>query len=795
MEIIKRSFLTRYGAAVISTAAALALRSALTPVIEEDVPFITMFPAIVFSAMFGGFGAGLATTLLGALTINFFIMFPQNALALSHPRDIVQMSLFVATGVFISWLAGERKRAHSLLRLAQSESERSENRSQLAQKFTGVGIWEWDLKTGKVEWSEGIYELLGLETGAQEATLENWLDYMLPEDREPSMAKVRKAIDEGGDEFYHEFRVRRPDGAVRWIASQGQIIRGAGKGSAAERLFGVNYDITARKESELAIKNLNHNLNIRIKELQTIFDIAPVGIAVAGDANCDVISANPALARILGIEAGDNISVNPGNARNVPYKHLKDGRELEPHELPMQRAVSEKRTILDDETDILRADGNVVTIYSYAAPVFDEDGNVVSCIAAHVDVTERKKDERERERQLDLEQSLRLQAEESNRLKDEFLATVSHELRTPLNSIIGWITMLREGNLSGANRARALEAIERGAKSQSQLIEDLLDVSRIISGKLNLSVQPVNIIPVINAAVETVRPAAEAKGIELHAIIKPNIAMLSGDADRLQQIIWNLLSNAIKFTPKGGAVEIVLPEQSDAQHLEIIVRDNGRGISRDFLPFVFDRFRQADGSITRHFTGLGLGLAIVRHLVELHGGTVEVESEGEGKGATFTVRLPSMALPGRGEREKEIAADGEDGFHADYPLLNDLQILIIDDEDNTRELLQLVFENCRAVVETAASSAEALEKIKKLPPHLIVSDIGMPGEDGYTLIRKIRAWEKETGRGRQIPAIALTAYARAEDRRQALEAGYQVHTSKPIEPVELTRLAENLVRH
>jgi PAS domain S-box-containing protein len=782
----------RYGAAVISTAAALALRSALTPVIEEDVPFITMFPAIVFSAMFGGFGAGLATTLLGALTINFFIMFPQNALAFSHPRDVVQMSLFVATGVFISWLAGERKRAHSLLRLAQSESERSENRSQLAQKFTGVGIWEWDLKTGKVEWSEGIYQLLGLEIGAQEATLENWLDYMLPEDREPSMAKVRKAIAEGGDEFYHEFRIRRPDGALRWIASQGQIIRGDGTdNAAAARLFGVNYDITARKESELAIKNLNHELNIRIKELQTIFDIAPVGIAVAGDANCDVITANPALARILGIEAGDNISVNPANARNVPYKHLKDGRELEPHELPMQRAVREKRTILDDETDILRADGNVVTIYSYAAPVFDEDGNVVSCIAAHVDVTERKKDERERERQLDLEQSLRVQAEESNRLKDEFLATVSHELRTPLNSIIGWITMLREGNLSGANRERALEVIERGAKSQSQLIEDLLDVSRIISGKLNLSVQPVNIIPVISAAVETVRPAAEAKGIELHAIINPKIAMVAGDADRLQQVIWNLLSNAIKFTPEGGAVEIVLPEQSDSpQQVEIIVRDNGKGISRDFLPFVFDRFRQADGSITRHFTGLGLGLAIVRHLVELHGGTVGVESEGEGKGATFTVRLPSMALPAA-EKGKNAA---EDGFHADYPLLDDLRILIVDDEDNTRELLKLVFENCRAAVETAASSAEALEKVKKLPPNLIVSDIGMPDEDGYALMQKIRVWEKETGRNRPIPAIALTAYARPEDRRHALDAGYQVHVSKPIEPVELTKLAENLVR-
>ncbi|HEY0048242.1 MAG TPA: ATP-binding protein, partial [Pyrinomonadaceae bacterium] len=531
-----------------------------------------------------------------------------------------------------------------------------------------------------------------------------------------------------------------------------------------------------------------HELNIRIKELRTIFDIAPVGLAVAADPSCDVISANSALAAILGIAPGDNISVNPANAGNVPYKHLKDGRELVPHELPMQRAVNEKRTIHDDETDIQRADGKLVTIYSYAAPVFDEKGEVVSCIAAHIDVTERKKDERERERQLDLEQSLRLQAEEANRLKDEFLATVSHELRTPLNSIIGWITMLRDGNLAGDNRERALEAIERGAKSQSQLIEDLLDVSRIISGKLGLDAQPVNIVPVINAAVETVRPAAEAKGIELHAITSAKIAMISGDADRLQQIIWNLLSNAIKFTPGGGAVEILLPE-SDSQ-VEIIVRDNGKGISRDFLPFVFDRFRQADGSITRHFTGLGLGLAIVRHLVELHGGTVGVESEGEGKGASFTVRLPSMALPEAGEREHAA----EDEFHGDFPVLNDLRILIVDDEDNTRELLKLVFDNCAATVEVAASAAEALEKVKKLPPDVIVSDIGMPDEDGYTLMQKIRLWEKETGREPQIPAIALTAYARAEDRRQALDSGYQMHISKPVEPFELTRLIENLFK-
>jgi PAS domain S-box-containing protein len=786
MEILKRNLLTRYGAAILAAAIGLLLRWFLISLLGDRVPFITLFPAVVFAAMFGGFGAGLLTMLLGAFAVNFFIMSPQNAFALSKPEDLAQMLLFLTMGVFISWVVGERERVRNLLQRAQSESERSEKRARLAQKTTGIGIWEWNLKTDEVEWSEGVYELLGLEIGSREAKVENWNDFVLPEDLEPAQAKIQKLIADGHHEFYDEFRLQRPDGAVCWIASQGQIMRG--KDNQAERLFGVNYDITARKESELAIKNLNRELNIRIKELQTIFDIAPVGIAVAADANCDVISANPALAAMLGIDAGDNISVNPANAGNVPYKHLKDGRELAPHELPMQRAVREQKTILDDETDILRADGKLVTIYSYAAPVVDENGAVVSCIAAHIDVTARKKDERERQRQLDLEQTLRVQAEEANRLKDEFLATVSHELRTPLNSIIGWITMLRDGNLAGDFRERALEAIERGAKSQSQLIEDLLDVSRIISGKLGLKVEPVNIVPVINAAVETVRPAAEAKGIGLHQIINPKIAMISGDADRLQQIIWNLLSNAIKFTPKGGTVEIVL-SSTDSQ-VEILVRDNGRGISPDFLPFVFDRFRQADGSITRHFTGLGLGLAIVRHLVELHGGSVQVESAGEGKGAIFTAQLPLMSLPESVDEENFAAA----GFHPAYPPLDGVRILVVDDEDNTRELLKLIFENCRAAVETAASSSEALEKVKASPPRLIVSDIGMPGEDGYTLMQKVRAWEKESGRKSTIPAVALTAYARAEDRQQALDAGFQVHISKPIEPFELTQMVENLIR-
>jgi signal transduction histidine kinase/CheY-like chemotaxis protein len=455
----------------------------------------------------------------------------------------------------------------------------------------------------------------------------------------------------------------------------------------------------------------------------------------------------------------------------------------------MQRAVAEKRTILNEEIEILRADGKTITIYGYAAPVFDEEGRVISCVAAQIDITERKKNEIERERKLDLEQSLRVEAEEANRLKDEFLATVSHELRTPLNSIIGWVTMLRGGRLPDEAGQRALEAIERSAKSQSQLIEDLLDVSRIISGKLKLKLQPIDLGSVINAAVETIRPSAELKNIEMQTRLNPQTGLISGDYDRLQQVIWNLLSNAVKFTPKNGKIEVAL-EQREGQ-IEVIVSDTGRGISPDFLPFVFDRFRQADGSITRKFTGLGLGLAIVRHLVELHGGTASVSSEGEDKGATFTVKLPVMLLPETNE-EPTTKSTFKNGYQADYPRLENLKILVVDDDENTREILKMTFENCRATVNTAASAGEALEKVKGWSPQMIVSDIGMPDEDGYAFMEKVRAWEREN-RHDSIPSIALTAYVRSEDRSRALESGFQMHVAKPVEPVELAMLAQSLM--
>jgi signal transduction histidine kinase len=386
--------------------------------------------------------------------------------------------------------------------------------------------------------------------------------------------------------------------------------------------------------------------------------------------------------------------------------------------------------------------------------------------------------EQERARLLDLEQAARKQAEEANRTKDEFLATLSHELRTPLNAILGWVQVLRMGKLDPAAATKALETIERNARSQAQLIADLLDVSRIITGKLRLDFRPVDLRRIIDSAQESVRPAADAKGIHLAISIGPLASPALGDTDRLQQVIWNLLSNAIKFTSKGGSVEVRLREVEG--NAVIRVSDTGIGIRPDFLPYVFDRFRQAEGSITRTHGGLGLGLSIVRHLIELHGGTAEVESAGEGQGATFIVGLPLRAE--LAEDALDRTAVGRSVFQAP-DLLAGVRVLVVEDETDTRELLVVALQQCGAEVTAFGSVPEALEELDRALPHVLLSDIGVPGEDGYSLIRKVRA--RGPGQGGDLPAAALTAYARAEDRQRALDAGYQTHLAKPVDPAEL----------
>jgi signal transduction histidine kinase len=383
----------------------------------------------------------------------------------------------------------------------------------------------------------------------------------------------------------------------------------------------------------------------------------------------------------------------------------------------------------------------------------------------------------------------RRRAEEANRLKDDFLSTVSHELRTPLTSMLGWLQMLRGSTLSPEKQAKALATIERNARHQTQLVEDLLDVSRILAGKMRLTMEPLELSEVVSTAVEGVSPTADVKGVRLLQMFDTSVGLVRGDATRLQQVVWNLLQNAVKFTPEGGRVEVAL--QREGAQAIIAVADTGQGIAPEFLPHLFERFRQADASTTRKHGGLGLGLAIVKHLVEMHGGDISARSEGQGKGAVFTVRLPLMRprLAGIPEEPAKLPS-AEPQVMGCPPSLSGRHVLLVDDEADTREMLKSLLEGCGMRVSLAASAAEGLEVLKHARPDVLVSDIGMPVEDGYTFIQRIRKLPPEVG-GR-TPAVALTAYARGEDRRRALMAGFTMHLPKPIEPMELLLVLANV---
>jgi PAS domain S-box-containing protein len=537
-------------------------------------------------------------------------------------------------------------------------------------------------------------------------------------------------------------------------------------------------DITERKRDEAQIHGLNAQLQRRVEEFQALIDTAPVGIGIALDAECTDIRGNRELARMLGINLQMNLSKSSPAPGALPFRVCHNGRELAPDELPMQRAAREGRPVLDDEMTIVRNDGTVVHELCRAIPLKDERGEVRGCIGVFLDITERKQVEEEREQLLLREHEARADAEAASRVKDEFLATVSHELRTPLNSMMGWAQLLRTGNLDKPDIARGLEAIERNARAQTQLVDDLLDVSRIITGKLRLNTCPVELSAIIRAAIDILRPAARAKAIQLEFSTTHAVSVISGDPDRLQQIVWNLLSNAIKFTPKGGRVAIRLERQDG--NARLIVSDDGEGIPQDFLPYVFDRFRQADSSYTRQHGGLGLGLSIVRHLVEMHGGTVAARSDGPRRGATFTVTLPLIAAANEAQAAATTLA-AEPG--ETLPRLFGLRLLLVEDDLDSLEVLRIVIDLHGAEVKTATRTSEALKIMEQWLPDVLISDIGLPDEDGYALLKKMRKLARD--QGRYIPAIALTGYASEQEGQQAMSTGFQRYFTKPTEPSKL----------
>jgi PAS domain S-box-containing protein len=477
------------------------------------------------------------------------------------------------------------------------------------------------------------------------------------------------------------------------------------------------------------------------------------------------------------------------NAAAVRFFGAKTAEELIGRS-PLEFVAGESKTFVESRTqrlitqggntslaaeDWVRLDGKTVPVEALAAIVPWRDGKAVQVILR--DISERKRAEEEKSRLLASERAARATAEHASRMKDEFLATLSHELRTPLNAIVGWSHLLLSGTSDKSDFDQGLSAIDRNARMQARLIEDLLDMSAIISGKLRLDIQQVLPIGFIEAAINSVKPGADAKGIVMEQELDPYAGPVAGDSNRLQQVVWNILSNAIKFTARGGRVHVKLT-RVDAI-VELTVTDSGQGISPDFLPFVFDRFRQADGSVTRKMGGLGIGLAIAKQLVDLHGGTITVKSPGDGKGSTFTVQLPLMAI----QVTKTPADAPEPSQKPAVVGLRGIRILVVDDEADTRDVIRKILEGSHAEVSTAASAAEAFPVLESQKFNVLVSDIGMPEVDGYEFLRQVRQM-KSVAAGR-IPAIALTAFARSEDRTRALMAGYQVHVAKPVEPAEL----------
>ncbi|MBF2072571.1 MAG: PAS domain S-box protein [Synechococcales cyanobacterium C42_A2020_086] len=809
----------------------------------------------------------------------------------------------VGLGIFFRDIS-ERKHIEAALR-------QSEERLRLAVEGAGLGLWEYNLQSGELYWTDRCKTLYGLSVD-DEVSYATFSDLIHPDDRERVHQSIDRLIADPTQNTC-EYRILCPDGSLRWILAMGQVDYDA-QGQPM-RTIGISQDITERKQAEIR----SYQSEQRFRAVQELSIDGFILLQSIRDASGRIIDfewlyANPAAARIVGRPVTELVGqrlleIVPGNRTTVFETYVRVAETGQPSQFELFYEADGIRdwfriTVvqLDDGvaisfgkiTDRKQAEAAVrdaearlrlalesaeigtwdwnpisgelqwddrckaifglspeaeVTFETHLAGVHPDDrerlqqtvqrcldpanggkysleyrtigiedgierwvvtrgrvffnaaGQATRFLGTILDMTVRKQAEAEREQLLAREQAAREQAEAANRIKDEFLAVLSHELRSPLNPILGWTQLLRSRSFDPDTTERALETIERNVKLQTQLIEDLLDVSRILRGKLVLNVAPVHLPTVIEAAIETVHLSAEAKGIQILPFLSPMPEQILGDAARLQQIVWNLLSNAIKFTPAGGRVEVRLEEVENREsrignrddaplstphsYAQITINDTGKGIDPEFLPYVFDSFRQEDGRITRKFGGLGLGLAIVRHLTELHGGTVTAASAGANQGACFTVRLPLL----------QVQTDSPEVMPPDAVLsqampLTDLDILIVDDEADMRELLACILQLAGAQVRLAASAAEALDQIRQRSPDVLISDIGMPEVDGYTLLQWVNASRPEQ---RPIPAIALTAYAGEANHRRALAAGFQRHLAKPVEPTELVQVITTLV--
>ncbi|HWA74424.1 MAG TPA: PAS domain S-box protein [Polyangiaceae bacterium] len=639
-----------------------------------------------------------------------------------------------------------------------------------------------------------------------------WELLVHPEDMQRAIDAWTKALSTG-EPYDVEYRFRRAsDGSYRWFLARGACVRD-GEGRIA-RWVGSCTDIDDRKRTEEThrfVAEAGALLASSLDYRQTLPALARLAVPHMADwCSIELLNSNGDLERIAVVHADPHRldlireieHQYPADENDAARRIVRTGASEHVRELTDDMLIASSRG--PHHLELIRelglrswmavpiiVDRRTIGVISFAS---SESGRLFE--QRDLDIAEelgrRVGTAIDNARLFEMTQRERLRAEEASRAKDELLGVTSHELRTPLSAILGWIRMLRSGHLSEEKRARALETIERNAKIQVQLVEDLLDFNRVITGRLRLSLAPLEPTQVVEAAIDVVRPAADAKNVRLQVLLDPDAGTLNGDAERLQQVVWNLLSNAVKFTPKGGRVYVRM--QREDSHVEIVVADTGSGIAPAFLPHVFQPFRQQDGTSTRTHGGLGLGLAIVKHLVELHGGNIEARSEGQGKGSTFVVKLPVSPLrPASSSPSVKTIVRPDETFAMLRcpPELEGLRVLVCEDEPDARELLESILTGCKATVTLAASVVEALDRFSETIPDVLISDIGMPEASGYELIRRVRALPVE--KGGRVPAIALTAYASMTDRTRALMEGFQNHVAKPTEPQELIAAVVALV--
>ena len=824
-EAVRPLRLNPYLLAAVAVAGATAVRLALAPVIGHHLPFVAYYAAVALVAFYGTLGSALLTTVAGGLLGTFFF----GAAILSAPPipEGVAVVLFIISASILAMVADRVSQTRRRLQraIAASQAKELEVQSQRARlqeiiaSIPGV-VWEaWgepDSSRQRIDYvSAYVQQMLGYSPNEWTSTPNFWLQIVPPEDRE-SAARAAAARFASGGEGEHEFRWIAKDGRIRSVLARSIVIKDDAGQPVGMR--GVTFDITDRKVAErrlALLADISTTGLIHHAFAEVAHYIARRTAEVIGDACVIGVVNNTRLERaayahrIADAEGylGALTDVPDLAASNPSYQELlRHPRTLIVGEVPPEMLRHVEQTIDDRSVERFKSRAGVLCPLVSNGQVFgtlalgrsdgakytDDEIRLIEAIAARAALLlENARLIETAQKEAEQARRARLEAEEAGRVKDEFLATLSHELRTPLNAILGWAHMLQDPNLPPERRKPALETIVRNAQSQEQLIADILDVQRIMAGKIRLNVRTINLGDIVRSAAETVQPSADAKQIRLQLLVDLDVPPIVGDADRMKQVVWNLLSNAIKFAPKSGRVQVRLLRGDDA--CELVVEDNGPGIADEFIPFVFERFRQADSSTTRAHKGLGLGLAIVRSLVEMHGGTIaagNASPNGLG-GACFTIRLPQQGLYQSGE-DGESAAGGELMPHwiDTIPSLIDLSVLVVEDDADARELLAQVLGRCGARVTAASSAADGFAAFQQRRPDVLISDIEMPDEDGYMFIRRVRSLAPEAGR--DVPAAAVTAYASPADRLRVLGAGYNMHVAKPVQPAELALVVARL---